>query len=440
MSHVTDAEIGLFLTGRLKRATFLRLLRHLVDDCAACRARLARFENTPEVNAGTLAFPEIDSRYDGAIKRALAKALDATPRWSEDHRLIKQILGKGNLATEILRERLDDWSFIEALIALSREARFREPRKMLDLAAEALEAALALDRQRYTPGIIGDLQAAAWAELGNAYRVNEDYDRAEHAFAQAHASLNDGTGDPLALARLLDLQASLHTAQRRLPEAIQLLDKVFRLFDSVGEHHLAGRALISKGISTRCGGRAREAVDLLRRGMEMLEPGRDPQLLAIGQQNLLDSLVDCGEFREAKRLLLTSGLRQQFAAEPINLLRLRWVEGKVHAGLGKLWRAQSIFLELRESFQQGGLEYETALAGLELLDIWLRDGRTQGASELAREVLTVFEDLGVESEALRAVRFLDEACRHQQASAALVQRVVHFLRRLEWEPRLQFAT
>jgi tetratricopeptide (TPR) repeat protein len=337
-------------------------------------------------------------------------------------------------------DHLGGWPLVEALIELSRKARFREPKKMLELAIAALGAAHNLDRQRYTPGVIRDFQAAAWAELGNAYRVNEDYGGAEDAFAQSNTALNEGTGDPIALARLLDFQASLRTAQRRVAEAVELQDNVFRLYDGVGECHLAGRALISKGISIRWGGRLREAVDLLRHGMEMLDPGRDPQLMAIGQHNLLEAFVELGEFREAQRLLLASGLRRSFAAEPINLLRLRWVEGKIYGGLGKLWRADTILQDVREGFLQRGLEHDAAVVGLELLDVWLQQRRTVEVRQLASEILQTFEAMEIEHEALRAVRFLEEACRRDEASAALVQRVVQFLRRLEWEPRLQFAT
>jgi tetratricopeptide (TPR) repeat protein len=444
LRHVTDEEIGLFLSGCLQRASFRRVLVHLVDGCSMCRARVAQFDYLSETRPGTLPFPEIDSRYDGALKRARAKALDETPRWYEEHRRLKQIIEAGASGIEGLLKQLDDhlggWPLVEALIELSREARFREPQKMLKLALAAFGAAHGLDRRRYTPGVIRDFQGAAWAELGNAYRVNEDYACAEDAFAQARSALDEGTGDPIALARLLDLRASLRTAQRRLSEAIELLDTVSRLYSSVGENHLAGRALISKGITIRYDDKPREAIEFLRQGMEMLDPGRDSQLMAIGQQNLLLALVDSGEFREAQRRLLASGLRQRFAAEPINLLRLRWVEGRIHSGLGKLWRADAIFQEVREGFHRQKLEFEAAMVGLELSEIWLRQGRAAEVRKLASEILDIVEELSLEQEALRAVRYLEEACRRDEATPDLVQRVLQFLRRLEWEPQLQFAT
>lgn len=411
MSHMTNEEIGLFLSGGLPAADLRRVLHHLVSGCPRCRARL---KGSPTaIHDSSL---DETSLYNGAVERAYEKALNEAPHCQREHRRL------------------------EALIALSHQARFRSPAEMLQLAVAAQAAAHNLDPRRVNPRLIADLQARAYAELGNAYRVNEDFAAAEDALAEADALVNDGTGDPLVLARLIDLKASLRGAQRRLPEAIELLDYLHQIYQSLDENHLAGRALISKGINVLYFGAPREAVSLLREGTAMLERSRDPQLERIALQSLIYALADCAEFSEARRLLLESGLRQKLATDPINLLRLRGIEAKIYAGLGKLWRAASILLEVRESLKERGLEYEAALVGLELLDVWLGQSRAAGSRELAAEVLATFERLGVETEALRAVRFLEEAVRREEASAALVQKVVYFLRRLEWEPRLQFAT
>ena len=67
----------------------------------------------------------------------------------------------------------------------------------------------------------------------------------------------------------------------------------------------------------------------------MLDRTRDPALGSLTQLNLIDALARSSEYNRASRLLLQSGLREAFAAEPLNLLKLRWVEGKIYAGLGR---------------------------------------------------------------------------------------------------------
>jgi hypothetical protein len=257
--------------------------------------------------------------------------------------------------------------------------------------------------------------------------------------AHAEGLLGAGTGDVLLLARVADVQASLRTDQRRLGEALDLLEVVQKLYRDTGDLHLAGRALVSKGIITHYDGEPWEAVGVLRDGLALLDSGRDPRLAAVGRQGLIDALAACGEFREAGRMLLGSGLRLAFAAEPLNLLKLRWVEGKVFAGTGKLGRAERIFGEIREEFFLHGREYDAAMVGLDLAAVWLRQGKMPKVEELAEETYEALRDLGVQTEALKAALFLREACRRQRVTLGLLRNVRDFLARLEWHPQLRFA-
>src|SRR5262245_3252498 len=191
---------------------------------------------------------------------------------------------------------------------------------MLDLADSAAGVAKHIRLEKYPwPGFVADLRARAFAELGNAYRINDRLSEADTAFERAEEFLEEGTGDPVLHARVLDLLASLRSAQRRLEDAITVLDEVHRLFLEAGDSHLAGRALISMGGATRYLGYPREAVGMFEKGLRLLIPERDEQLVAIAQQGLLDALTDAGEYRLANRRLFQSNLREAFAAEPLNL-------------------------------------------------------------------------------------------------------------------------
>lgn len=311
---------------------------------------------------------------------------------------------------------------IEALLALSFETRHRDPEQMFRLAGGAHVVAINLRSTRYTPAERADLQARAWAELANAQRRNEWFSEAEHSLGEAARCQKAGSGDLLLLARLLDVQASLRIDQRRLEEAAALLDTVHELYRDAGETHLAGRALISKGTSMVYDDKPHEAVGLLREGLSKLEPQRDPQLHATGQMTLLIALESSGEWRKARRLLLESGLRKTFAAEPLVLLKLRWLEARIFAGLSKLKRAEEIFSEVEDGFLAAGLEYEAALASLERADVLVRMGRAAEVEALAEEALKTFQGLGVGREAVRAVRFLHEACRQKRRTRALCAR------------------
>jgi hypothetical protein len=226
--------------------------------------------------------------------------------------------------------------------------------------------------------------------------------------------------------------------QRQIPDACELLDGVYELYLQVGDDHLAGRALVSKGIYTDNGGDPRAALNLLREGLSLLDSRRDPQLAASVSENLLELMVQCGEFRAAAKMLLESGLRQTLAGQPLNLVTLRWVEGQVLAGLGKLGRAETALVEARRDFLQHRKEYKAALVGLDLAAVWLEQRKYAQVKDLAEDTLATFQRLGLQREALRAVDSLHRACQRQQATPGVVRHVSRFLRRLEREPQLRF--
>ncbi len=448
MSHLTDEEVGLFISGRLRSAELRGVVRHLLEGCPHCGTKLAKIaEVLPEhAPAVEVLFWAEDKAYDLAIDRALARARRQEAFWQGEHAQLADLVAAAGSSsqgisgiTEEAETNLHGWPLVEALLHLSYEERFRDVREMLFLAFAARVAAQNLDSRIYGESRIADVQARAWAELGNAYRLNDQFESAEDAFARAEVLLDEGTGDALLLARVLDLRVSLRTDQRRLGAARELLDLLYQLYSEMGETHLAARTLITKGMNLRNEEEPEEAVALLQKGLAEIDPWRDPKLEAIGTHALLNAMVDSGRYREAAQVLLRSNLRQSFAEDPLNLARLRWVEGKIFAGLGKLRRAERIFREVREGFLYRDQEYDAALMGLELAGVWLQQERAEEVRELAQEVLEVFEDLGIQSEAVKAIRYLNQACARSEATPGLVHRILAFLLRLEWEPRLQFA-
>ncbi len=55
------------------------------------------------------------------------------------------------------------------------------------------------------------------------------------------------------------------------------------------------------------------ALPLYRQGLAMIDPERDPQFAAAGQQGLISSLLGIGHYYEASRLLLQSDLRERLS-------------------------------------------------------------------------------------------------------------------------------
>jgi tetratricopeptide (TPR) repeat protein len=452
VGHVTETDVQLFVSGGMADSALRAVVRHILG-CAACRSRVGRF--APVLDDEEPVPPEAPEAaleiYDEAIDRVLAGVGRPVAFWAEEKAHSERLLERArerpdpedSRRFEGLSARTHGWAWVETQLALSFELRYRDPHRML-MTTFALTGALEdlgskkIDRGRYTSGVLSALKTRVWIEFANAARLNHHYDDAEEALSNAAKLLNEETLDPFLAGRHLDVEASLRIDQRRLGEALDLLDKLHRHYLELGETHLAGRALISKGIALHHAEKPQEAVSLLCKGVEGIDSQRDPSLVAVGQEALLHAMVDAGDFRGARRLLMKSGLRKAFADNPLNLLKLRVVEGKIFAGLGKLQRAEEILSEVREKFVALDREYLAAMIDLELAAVLLRWGRAAEVEAVAEEALQIFEDLRIDREALRAVRYLRDACRQREASAGLVQEVVSFLNRLEHHPDLRF--
>ena len=445
MAHLTMREIEALLTDRLSRLKRLDAIRHLVAGCGPCGRLLLQAVPAKEVEEAPPG-PWAEAAYEVCLDRACAAAPHIEKQWTKEHEKLAKLLEllgpnprmlDGLTLQQIRSYR--GWPLVEALIQRGGEARFRDPLAMRALCFLAKDHAETLEPELYgSPELIFDLRAHAWAELANAHRVNEEHERADDALAHAASYRQQGTGDPILQARTLDLEASLRREQRRFAEAISLLDRACDIYRNVGDAHLAGRALIKKGNCARTAGQSQDAIQWIREGQAQLDGDRDPRLAAFGKQALLDALTDCGQFQQASRMLMSSGLRQAFASDPLNLLRLRWVEGKILAGRDRLARAEKALAEVRRGFEERGLDYDAALVGLELAAVWLRQGKTAEVRELAQDMLDTFEELEIEREAFRALWFFNEVCRHQVATAGMAHGVRSFLGRLHAEPQLRF--
>jgi len=450
MTHFGKGEIEEILAGRVSQAERDRLLQHVRTGCEWCVHQLRAYVRPllkEEPWAHAEAMP--DDAYDVAITRALASARRFETQWSKEAERLSRALTLLDQAPKGFRDPgfpdrkargLHGWPLCEALLRKSFEARYRDPETMLILAYEAAGVAEHTPPEKYqpSPGFVFDLRARAFAELGNAYRVNYKFPEAEAAFGRAWEFLEHGTGDLLLEARVLELEASLRSDRRCLEDAITLLGRAHDLYCEAGDNHLAGRALISKGINIHYQGHPETAVITLEAGLSLVDPSRDYQICAIGKQDLLHALVDAGEYGRASRLILAGGLREAFSSEPLNLLKLRWMEGKIHVGLGRLNRAERILYSVREELLHLGRHYDAAVLGLELAAVWLRQSRASEVRVLAEEMYETFELVDFHQEAQHALYFVREACRWQRVTVPMIQGVRSFMERLTRNPELRF--
>lgn len=308
----------------------------------------------------------------------------------------------------------------EAILAQSWSVRFDDPDKMVRLAEIALDVA-----QRFSTKTrsVADLQARAWGELANAFRVADRLRSAQLAFGEAYALLQRGTGDPYLKARLFDLEASLLGVLREFPMALHRLSSLSNLYLDIGETHLAGRALITSALYTLYNGDAEEAINLHQRGIRLIDQSKDPALFMHALHNYLLFLVDLKLYPKAQRVLFDNR-RNLIYKDRVNTLRLRWIEGRINYGIGKLTSAEIAFREAKKGFSSLGMIFHAALLSLERAMVLRSLDRTEDALEEVIAAREIFLSLEIYREYLGSVIFLEEAFLRGEATVELIEATV----------------
>jgi tetratricopeptide (TPR) repeat protein len=338
--------------------------------------------------------------------------------------------------TGFWRRSPQSWGLCESLIARSQACRWQDPEQMVLLAERAVSAAESVDPMEYGRELAADLRARAFAELANALRVADDLDSAERILRRAVEWSARGTQDPLLLARIMRLAAALRSAQRRFEEAIALLDACYTVYECHGDRSNAGRALISKGLYIGYDNDAETAIRFLEAGLSMINPATDPKLVLSAVHNLIGFLADRGRFDEARRILLRARPAYLAEGDRLALIKMRWLEGRIAAGLGETATAEDSFLEVQHDLEQAGLAYHVALVSMDLADLWLQAGRTAEVRNLIEEIVGIFRVRRIAREALAALLLLREALAADRVSLELLRTVQGYIKRLEAQPAL----
>ncbi len=443
--HPTPAELDAFLAGSLARGRFREVSRHLLHGCADCQTFLAPGYAAMEPPPEGVAAAEPDIDYDRALDAAFGK-LRFQERYFRREETRGRKVALKLAAAGSLRAVIDGTNVtfrglgaLTALLEQSWALRIENPREMVSHAREAVNVARRLNPRRFAPELRADLEAWAWGELANALRVRNDLDEAERAFGTAFDLFDQGTGDPHLKARLYDLHASFLGTRRRFDLAFAALDTAYSTYLELGESHLAGKALVVKALYTHYSGRPEEAIRLNEEGSKRIRKGLDPGLDFSVILNHLLFLVECGRFPEAKRALFR--LRGDIARLDgrIRRLRLRWIQGRISAGLGEWESAEQAFTEVKEGFEEAGMGFAAALASLDLALLWMRQDRYAEAEEMAMETVEVFVALRVRREAFGALMILKDAFEKRTATVSLLEDVVGYLRWSEVDPDAPFV-
>jgi tetratricopeptide (TPR) repeat protein len=378
--------------------------------------------------------PELSAEYDAVLDRVEEFARRAALLPKRELKRFRRALwllqsGKG---VEALAKDGDmlvkGLGVYEALLARSWTVRYDDPREMCHLARAAVEVAEHLDVKVHGSPGVKDYQARAWGELANAYRVTDRLVEAEQAFGTAFSLAREGSGDARLQIRLLTLEASLLGMQREFGLALPRLDTVSELHREAGDLHQAGCALVKKALYTFTAGKPLEALNINTRALGMIDEEREPPLAAVAVKNQILFLIECGRYRDARKMLFQS--RARFASMGrIVRLRLRNLEGRIAYGVRQYESAAVAFRDAKAGFEEAGMGLHCALEGLQLAMTLMRQGQVDEAIQETLQSASVFAALSIHHEVLGVVMFLERAFKAQRGSLMLLENTVAYLRR-----------
>lgn len=279
------------------------------------------------------------------------------------------------------------------------------------------------------------VRSRAVAYRANVLRCPGKLKEARAAFEEAKRLAKSGC-DPYGVldpGLLFDLEASLCRAERRFKPALKLLD------DAAAVGHCPARALIKKACTLEAMGDIDQAIKTLRAAELEVERAGDTRLSYMWRFNLAVDLTYLSQFEEAEQHLEEVRRLATKRGDATELIRVTWLEGRLHRGLGRRAAARFYLEQAAGQFEAKGMWYDVALARMELAGLHLEEGRTAEVKAVTPALAAAFEAEGVYAEALKALRLFQAAVDREEATPGLAQRVLSFLFRAQHDPALRYA-
>jgi tetratricopeptide (TPR) repeat protein len=325
------------------------------------------------------------------------------------------------------------WSLAELLC----EESIRVAGDNADRALERAELALAV-----AEGVAGAegwkwrVRAYCSFHVSNAWRVKGELQPARKHCDTAKQLWEEGQPcDPGVLdeARVLELEATLLRAERKLEESLRLYQQALCLSPTRERPYL----LLGKSRTLEHMEHYEEALNILTSAQEAI-PAGELQLQFAARFNQAVLLCFLDRYTEAAERLPLLLKQVQQDGQELSRIRLIWLEGRIAKGLGQSGFALEAFAKVRKELASRKIRYDQALVTLELAEVLAEQGRPREVQKLTRELIPVFEDQGVHLEAARALRLFCEAAGKQILTAELARQLIRYLYRARHNPDLRF--
>ncbi|HEV3073314.1 MAG TPA: hypothetical protein VHB47_02755 [Thermoanaerobaculia bacterium] len=140
-------------------------------------------------------------------------------------------------------------------------------------------------------------------------------------------------------------------------------------------------------------------------------------------------LAAAGKSEEAAALLPKVKELAIRLGNDLDLIRLRWAEGRVAFGSGQRGPAEQAFKEVQREFLERDMGYDAALVSLDLAILYAQEGCIPELKQLALDILPVFSSREVHREAMAALLLFQHACEEERLTVELARQLASLLAR-----------
>ncbi len=442
---ISDSDFALLLAGVEGTPAEVAIGTACYEALAAVRSGALPPAHLAEIEAEVLA---VSRTYRGVLTRAALLSITPPPRdeyprpgdveparWQAKELLALLKGATASQRSQVVKWslRLQTWACAEAAAEASVQAASRDLTEAGDWARLGVEIAdLVLGPESWRSRVKG----FAAAHAANILKAEGEIKAADAAFGPARKLWLAGS-DPdqiLDPGRLLDLEAALRREQRRFDEALHLLK------EARGVSRCPAHTLISKGFTLEVMGEYQGAIDALLEAEPLIDRRAEPRLWYKQRSNLAVNFCHVARYQEAAVLVAEARPVALALNDEIDCLRLRWLDGRIAAGLGRSTEACGLLELARQGFAARDMWYDVALASVEKGALFLDEGRTTEVKALIPGLVKEFQDRDVHREALAALRLFQEATELETATADLARDVLRFLFRARHDQDLRFRS
>lgn len=340
-----------------------------------------------------------------------------------------------------LAERADlrTCGVLERLGNFVAETLGRDPRHALAVAELGVAIAEAIPEKSYPSPIIVQLRAHAWKDHGKALLYLGRHDEALAAFDRAEASI-DGYG-ALAHDRAIVRYARAATLQEvnRHEESFALLAECKQVFRDHGDMKRLVLCGIAEGVLLHRLRKYREAREAYLLLLTSTRDAIDQESIACLHHAIGHSSVDLGDFDVAETHLTRAVALFRELGQPLQGLKGELGRGRLLVRRGEIDRGIAHLRPVRREFLRNAMIEEAGLAGLEIVEALLGRDSASEAEALARQIAAEFTSAGLNTRAITAVGYLQEAIATRRVSAAMVGDVREYIVSLRTSPEREFV-